>query len=82
MQRQLARLRGLMAQLSDEIGTLNARINHMHQDLLKKEQDIAALKTANNQLQAAARGSGSEARDGMGTLINVKSMAPRVTAYR
>ena len=79
-------LMGMVSSLSTQVGTLsadlpnlrtenanvNAKLDHLHHDQMAKEVEIRELKNANTKLLAMSGGEGK----GLGTLVNVKTMAP------
>ena len=75
-----------MSQMSQDIVNLNNKVNHLHRDLGEKANEIGQLKQDNSQLNAALTrtqgmipsGGQSDPRSGMGALVNMKTMAPKV----
>lgn len=75
-----------MSQMSQDIVNLNNNVNHLHRDLGEKANEIGQLRQDSSQLNAAltrtqgmiASGGQSDPMSGMGALVNMKTMAPKV----
>ena len=80
VQQQLAQSLDQIARLSQEVGTLSNKVEYLHRDATQKDGDIQGLRQANAQLADMSAQSAHDhgGKGGFGSLIDTKSMAPRV----